>query len=210
MISRKRAPGAVFRIAVTVAFIALVVIGGLMAVQRLDRVKNDVQTWLTITAIAIGAVYFIVRLVAGEFWSGLSLQVELQRSDAKGGNDYLAISARLKNERATSLVLYSARAIVRGTSGAAAIVSLGEGFRRYDTSSQAIVVDLSVGPLRVPTSSNARLTDFLVNPGDEMSIVGVAEVPPTEPVVVDVVVIGRAYLGFVETQWVSSAVTLPR
>lgn len=211
-VGRKLAPGGIVRLLLVFAFVAAVVWLGMLAYEKLDETKA--QTWLTVAAVVVGGLYFSIRLIAGEFWSGVSLRIELQRAARVQCDDLLGITAHMRNERATSVILYSAVAVVRSYSRAH-YTALGAGFHRYQSRPEQIDVTLQPAVLssstRLDPSGHTQyaLNDFLLNPGDDLSIVGVTEVAPGEPVTVDVVLIGRAYLGFVQTQWVSSAVTLP-
>jgi hypothetical protein len=206
-IGRKMAPGGRGRIILTIGFLVMVCVLGVIAFRHLDA--STTQTWVTIAAVTIGGLYFAVRLIAGEFWSGITLAVELQRAKANDSSDYLAVTARIENKRTNSVLLYSATAVVRYLSSAQYVV-LGDGFHRYPSAAACVDATNPPLPLGAHGVSANSLCDFLINPGDGIALVGVAAIPVSEPAVVDVVLIGRAYLGFVETQWVSSAIALPQ
>lgn len=173
---------------------------------------RELQPLVTVAGAAAALLYFGYRFIAGEFFTGMAITVVADRKAAGGGNDLLSITVKLSNERSASLQLYSAAAIVR-TKDSSFTVTLGDGFYRYETTNSKLNESQPFANATIAEAASrpvqASLSDFLVNPKDSITIVGIAAVEADAPVIVDVVIVGRAYVSFVETQWVSSAVALP-
>ena len=114
-----------------VAVILILGLSLLLALVCISPDPKNISAWSTAIGAAAAGLYFSYRLISGEFWSGVSLDVttERRRDRRNHQSDWLAIRVRVRNERSGRVELRDAIAVVRGAH--TDVIALGEGFHRY-------------------------------------------------------------------------------
>ena len=153
------------------------------------------------------ALFFGFKLASGFFIHNLSVSLNLNRSPIKDSdNDTLIISALLEKGNISAITLHDIQVCISYGQVKKSIPF--NGFLRcsYETKSVGSTYRAVANTDRLSTSS--PLLNLV--PGEKTSFSCSAEVPATESIVVELIVIGkRAYIGKSIGQWRSSAVSVP-
>jgi hypothetical protein len=156
--------------------------------------------WVTIVAVGLTGLYFLIRVAAGQFSNELQMTIAMERANWRTQN-LVSATVTLAHNRERTFYLRDAVAYFRHADGHTTQRPLLLRYYRHSVSNGRRLLDTQGESIRSPRPA--------INPGDQIQLSAFDVAGCDEVVTVDIVVLAAPSVTFGASQWISTAVSLP-